>query len=102
MTWNGTVGISAICTRRSKPSPSSIIYDENSMRIEKSAASILDGNKGICGATSYTYSGSNLTSEICRNLIGSETVALLYSYDADGTLVSVNYNGTEYYYLRNS
>ena len=35
------------------------------------------------------------------NTNGSVTAALLYSYDADGSLVSVNYNGTEYYYLRN-
>ena len=26
----------------------------------------------------------------------------LYSYDANGDVISVNYNGTEYYYLRNS
>ena len=28
--------------------------------------------------------------------------SLLFSYDANGQAVSVNYNGTEYYYLRNS
>ena len=27
--------------------------------------------------------------------------SLLFSYDANGQAVSVNYNGTEYYYLRN-
>ena len=32
---------------------------------------------------------------------GSSQVKQLYSYDASGQLISVNYNGTEYYYLRN-
>ena len=32
---------------------------------------------------------------------GASQVKQLYSYDANGQLVSVNYNGTEYYYLRN-
>ena len=32
---------------------------------------------------------------------GASQVKQLYSYDANGDVVSVNYNGTEYYYLRN-
>ena len=32
---------------------------------------------------------------------GASQVKQLYSYDANGQLISVNYNGTEYYYLRN-
>ena len=32
---------------------------------------------------------------------GSSQVKQLYSYDASGQLISVNYNGTEYFYLRN-
>ena len=50
--------------------------------------------------TAY-FDGSQLMSEIRRNTNGTTSAALLYSYDADSTLVSVNYNGTEYYYLRN-
>ena len=32
---------------------------------------------------------------------GASEVKQLYTYDANGQLVSVNYKGTEYYYLRN-
>ena len=32
---------------------------------------------------------------------GTSQVKQLFSYDANGDVVSVNYNGTEYFYLRN-
>ena len=32
---------------------------------------------------------------------GSNQVKQLYAYDANGDVISVNYNGTEYFYLRN-
>ena len=32
---------------------------------------------------------------------GAGQVKQLFSYDANGDVVSVNYNGTEYFYLRN-
>ncbi|MGN0799389.1 MAG: RHS repeat-associated core domain-containing protein [Christensenellales bacterium] len=32
---------------------------------------------------------------------GASQVKQLFSYDANGDVVSINYNGTEYYYLRN-
>ncbi len=38
---------------------------------------------------------------IRRSANGTVTVFLLYSNDAGGTLFSLDYNGTEYYYLRN-
>jgi RHS repeat-associated protein len=46
--------------------------------------------------TNYYYNGSVL--------IGMQrgTAKELYSYDASGNVVSVNHNGTEYYYLRNA
>ena len=46
-------------------------------------------------ATQYRYHGSVLISQVT----GSNK--LLFSYDANGNAVAVNYNGTYYYYVRN-
>ena len=45
--------------------------------------------------TNYNYHGSALISQVT----GNDT--LLFSYDAAGNVVAVNYNGTYYYYVRN-
>ena len=45
--------------------------------------------------TNYNYHGSALISQVT----GNDT--LLFSYDASGNVVAVNYNGTYYYYVRN-
>ena len=45
--------------------------------------------------TNYNYHGSVLISQVT----GNDT--LLFSYDAAGNVVAVNYNGTYYYYVRN-
>ena len=46
--------------------------------------------------TNYNYHGSALISQVT----GNDT--LLFSYDASGNVVSVDFNGMEYYYLRNA
>ena len=43
----------------------------------------------------FSYNGSLLMAQVAPEK------SLLFSYDANGQAVSVNYNGTEYYYLRN-
>ena len=45
--------------------------------------------------TSFSYNGSLLMAQVAPGK------SLLFSYDANGQAISVNYNGTEYYYLRN-
>ena len=49
--------------------------------------------------TTFSYNGSLLMAQVQGS--GASQVKQLYSYDANGQLISVNYNGTEYYYLRN-
>ena len=49
--------------------------------------------------TTFSYNGSLLMAQVQGS--GSSQVKQLYSYDASGQLISVNYNGTEYFYLRN-
>ena len=46
--------------------------------------------------TNYYYNGSVLMAMQAGNTVQR------FSYDAQGKVVSVNYNGTEYYYLRNA
>jgi RHS repeat-associated protein len=62
-------------------------YNEDGLRQKKTVNNV---------DTDYFYNGSVL--------IGMQrgTDKLLFSYDASGSVVSVNYNGTEYYYLRNA
>ena len=45
--------------------------------------------------TTFSYNGSLLMAQT------SPQKTLLFSYDANGDVISVNYNGTEYFYLRN-
>ena len=58
-----------------------------------------DGNrtsKTVNGVTTtYTYADGRVTHEI------NGTDTLHYRYDTNGTLLSMNLNGTEYYYLYN-
>ena len=49
--------------------------------------------------TTFSYNGSLLMAQVQGS--GASQVKQLYSYDASGDVISVNYNGTEYYYLRN-
>ena len=62
-------------------------YNEDGLRQRKTVNNV---------DTNYFYNGSVL--------IGMQrgTSKFLFSYDASGNVVSVNYNGTEYYYLRNA
>ena len=62
-------------------------YNEDGLRQKKTVNNL---------ETDYYYNGSVL--------IGMQrgTSKFLFSYDAGGNVVSVNYNGTEYYYLRNA
>lgn len=62
-------------------------YNEDGLRQKKTVNGV---------DTNYFYNGSVL--------IGMQrgTSKFLFSYDASGNVVSVDYNGTEYYYLRNA
>ena len=62
-------------------------YNEDGLRQQKTYNGVV---------TDYYYNGSVL--------IGMQrgTAKELFSYDAAGNVVSVNHNGTEYYYLRNA
>lgn len=68
----------------------SYTYNEQGVRTSKTVNNV---------TTSYSYNGSLLMAQVTGS--GSSQIKQLYSYDANGQLVSVNYNGTEYYYLRN-
>ena len=71
-------------------------YDENGIRTRKTVGNTV---------TDYYYNGSLLIGivQTTTNSDGStETSMQRFSYDADGKVVGVNYNGTYYYYLRNA
>ncbi|MDO4564628.1 MAG: InlB B-repeat-containing protein, partial [Clostridia bacterium] len=61
-------------------------YDENGLRTRKTV-----GNN----VTNYYYNGSVLIG------MTTGTITQKFSYDSSGNVISVNYNGTEYYYVRN-
>ena len=71
-------------------------YDENGIRTRKTIGSTV---------TDYYYNGTLLmgTVKTKTNSDGSTTTSKLrFSYDANGKVVAVNYNGNYYYYLRNA
>ena len=68
----------------------SYTYDEQGVRSSKTVNNV---------TTTFSYNGSLLMAQVQGS--GSSQVKQLYSYDASGQLISVNYNGTEYFYLRN-
>ena len=68
----------------------SYTYDEQGVRSSKTVNGVM---------TTFSYNGSLLMAQVQGS--GSSQVKQLYSYDASGQLISVNYNGTEYFYLRN-
>ena len=71
-------------------------YDENGIRTRKTIGNTV---------TDYYYNGTLLmgTVKTTTNSDGSTTSSKLrFSYDADGKVVAVNYNGNYYYYLRNA
>ena len=60
----------------------------------------LRSSKTVNGVTTtFSYNGSLLMAQVQGS--GTSQVKQLFSYDANGDVVSVNYNGTEYFYLRN-
>ena len=61
-------------------------YDENGLRTRKTVNGTV---------TDYYYNGSVLIGMVTGSTVQS------FSYDSAGNVVSVNYAGTEYYYLRN-
>ncbi len=68
----------------------SYTYDEQGVRSSKTVNGV---------TTTFSYNGSLLMAQVQGS--GSNQVKQLYSYNANGDVISVNYNGTEYYYLRN-
>ncbi len=69
-------------------------YDESGMRLSK-----LDfaGGKNH----KYTIAGDKLTGERCETMDGSVIYTTQFIYDSAGEVVSMVYNGVEYYYVRN-
>mgnify|MGYP000855898821 FL=1 len=68
-------------------------YNENGLRTEKT----------VNGRThEFTLLGSSVTREVIRNEQGEIIWTLRYSYAGDTSPVSMNVNGTEYYYLKNA
>ena len=60
----------------------------------------LRSSKTVNGVTTtFSYNGSLLMAQVQGS--GTSQLKQLFSYDANGDVVSVNYNGTEYFYLRN-
>jgi len=71
-------------------------YDENGIHTRKTIGNTV---------TDYYYNGTLLmgTVKTTTNSDGSTTTSKLrFSYDANGKVVAVNYNGNYYYYLRNA
>ena len=62
-------------------------YNEDGLRLRK----VVDGTD-----TEYYYNGSILIA------MADGTNTQKFSYDSTGNVVSVNFNGTEYYYLCNA
>jgi len=68
-------------------------YNENGLRTQKT----------VNGQThEYTLLGSSVTREVIRDNAGTILWTIHYSYAGEGTPVSMNVNGTEYYYLKNA
>lgn len=86
LTWEGK----RLQTLSGNGTSASYTYDEQGIRTSKTVNDV---------TTSYDYNGSLLMAQTTGN--GTGQIKQLYSYDASGQLVSVNYNGTEYFYLRN-
>ena len=68
----------------------SYTYDEQGVRSSKTVNGV---------TTTFSYNGSLLMAQVQGS--GASQVKQLFSYDANGDVISVNYNGTEYFYLRN-
>jgi RHS repeat-associated protein len=68
-------------------------YNEKGLRTQKT----------VNGQThEYTLLGSSVTREVIRDNAGNILWTIHYSYAGEGTPVSMNVNGTEYYYLKNA
>ena len=74
MTWNGR----QLATATNGTNNVSYSYDENGIRTQKTVNGTV---------TNYNYHGSALISQVTDN------DTLLFSYDASGNVVAVNYNG---------
>ena len=64
----------------------SFTYDENGIRTSKTSNGV---------TTNYYYNGTILIG------LTQESNTLCFSYDAGGSVISMNWNDTDYYYLRN-
>lgn len=85
MTWNGR----QLHNMYNAEKNLTFTYDENGMRVGKDAVSTVGGNKSRLDKTTYTYAGSQLVSEIRRNVNGIVAAAMQYSYDTRTALWSL-------------
>ena len=86
MTWQGK----RLQSLSGNNTTASYTYDEQGMRSSKTVNGV---------TTTFSYNGSLLMAQVQGS--GTSQVKQLFSYDANGDVISVNYNGTEYFYLRN-
>ncbi len=86
MTWQGK----RLSTLSGNGTTASYTYNEQGVRTSKTVNSVV---------TNYNYNGSLLMAQVTGS--GAGQIKQLYSYDAAVQLVSVNYNGMEYYYMPN-
>ena len=86
LTWQGK----RLQSLSGNSTTASYTYDEQGVRSSKTVNGV---------TTTFSYNGSLLMAQVQGS--GTSQVKQLFSYDANGDVVSVNYNGTEYFYLRN-
>lgn len=86
LTWQGK----RLQSLSGNDTTASYTYDEQGVRSSKTVNGV---------TTTFSYNGSLLMAQVQGS--GASQVKQLYSYDANGQLVTVNYNGTEYFSLRN-
>jgi RHS repeat-associated protein len=75
---------------------SSYTYNNDGLRTKKT---VKNNITGITTTTYYTYEGNKV---IWENTDPNSSSGIKYSYDSNGKLLSMNDNGTEYYYVFNA
>ena len=86
LTWQGK----RLLSLSGNGTTASYTYDEQGIRTSKTVNDV---------TTAFSCNGSLLMAQVRGS--GESQIKQLYSYDASGQLLSVNYQGTEYFYLRN-
>lgn len=75
---------------------STILFSYNESGIRTGKTDLLEGL-----TYQYQLAGDKVVSERCTNTDGSGVYTSRYMYDSTGSIVSMIYNGIEYYYVKN-